>query len=493
MRKIILFFVPVLAVAQPGLQVVNTPAKFYGIQRDQAGMERKYDKLGIARQVAMRTDSSPAMLSVPPGLKVDFDIARTPPSIDFAIVQGFDPWYLPEPASIDSPLQASEGFAIYSGFGDVVSGPDGCFYFVIGNHRYYGGNAYVVKYDPVRRRQSIALETRKLAGWTDKDWSDGKVHGDPDIGPDGEMWLLTFSGPRPNAKDLELIPYKGAHLLRYNVLTGKSEDLGVPFSIDTWCYHTYDWERGVLFAVGQARGMLMIYDTRARRLLYAGFPPPEIHWYRRALLLDRDTGRIYTTDSPVDAAGDPSDKPQRLVYWERTNNKFALMKSETPPNPSHGKRSPLRAYTHRKSLDGAFWCFDYSGTLFKFFPREDRVEPYGVNWGEAGVYTANLSLSPKGRYLYYVPGAHSDAYKFGTPVVQFDTQTKRRKVLAFLNDFYLEKYGYSPYGAYGVELDKKGESLFFYANGQFTSKELGSGYGRPAIFHLRIPASERAE
>ncbi len=261
--------------------------------------------------------------------------------------------------------QASEGFAIYSGFGDVVSGPDGCFYFVIGNHRYYGGNAYLVKYDPARRRQ------------TDQDWSDGKVHGDPDIGPGGEMWLLTFSGPRPKAKDLELIPYKGAHLLRYNVLTGESEDLSVPFSVDTWCYHTYDWERGVLFAVGQARGMLMIYDTRARRLLYAGFPPPEIHWYSRALLLDRDTGRIYSPDSPQDAEGNPINGPQRLVYWERTNN-----------------------------------------------------------------------------------------------------------------NFYLEKYGYSPYG---VELDEKGESLCFYSNGQFTSKELGSGYGCPAIFNLRIPVSEPAE
>jgi hypothetical protein len=42
-------------------------------------------------------------------------------------------------------------------------------------------------------------------------------------------------------------------------------------------------------------------------------------------------------------------------------------------------------------------------------------------------------------------------------------------------------------------LDEKGETLFCYTNGRFTTKELGSAYGRPAIFHVHIPASERQE
>ncbi len=83
--------------------------------------------------------------------------------------------------------------------------------------------------------------------------------------------------------------------------------------------------------------------------------------------------------------------------------------------------------------------------------------------------------------------------QFGTPVVQYDTKTNRKKVIAFLHEFYLEKYGYGPGGAYGVELDEKGESLFFYTNGRFTTKELGSTYGRNAIFHVHIPESERKE
>ena len=45
----------------------------------------------------------------------------------------------------------------------------------------------------------------------------------------------------------------------------------------------------------------------------------------------------------------------------------------------------------------------------------------------------------------------------------------------------------------GVELEEKGESIFFYTNGRFTSQDQKSWYGRPAIFHVHIPESERIE
>ena len=144
-------------------------------------------------------------------------------------------------------------------------------------------------------------------------------------------------------------------------------------------------------------------------------------------------------------------------------------------------------------MRGAFWCCDVSGAMFRFFPAEDRTEPVGINWGKEGKYLANMCFSPGKRYIYYLPGADTHAYTYGTPVVQYDTQTGRKKVIAFLNDFYLKKYGYSPGGTYGIELDEQGESLFFYTNGCFTTKELTSGYGRPAIFHVHIPESERVE
>ena len=153
----------------------------------------------------------------------------------------------------------------------------------------------------------------------------------------------------------------------------------------------------------------------------------------------------------------------------------------------------MRAHTPVKDQNGVYWCFDEFGYLFTFNPFEETIEPIGINWGEKGKYTPNLVMSPKGRFLYYVPGAHDNMFQYGTPLVQFDTKTRQKKVLAFFNDFYIDKYGYNPYGVFGIEIDGSGESLFFYTNGLFSSKQMGSGYGRPAIFHVHIPESERLE
>jgi len=71
-----------------------------------------------------------------------------------------------------------------------------------------------------------------------------------------------------------------------------------------------------------------------------------------------------------------------------------------------------------------------------------------------------MQSDPTGKYLYYVPGAHGGAVKDGTPVVQYDVKTGKRKVLAFLYDYYWKKYAYAPDGIFCVVLDQKGERLF---------------------------------
>ena len=106
-------------------------------------------------------------------------------------------------------------------------------------------------------------------------------------------------------------------------------------------------------------------------------------------------------------------------------------------------------------------------------------------------------MSPKGRYLYYIPGIGYQ-YGQGVPIVQYDTRTNKKKVIAFIYDYYMKTYGYGAVRPYGVELDEKGESLFFYANGGFHTLEDGAEWynilmRRPAIFHVKIPASERVE
>ena len=469
-----------------------SPRIFYGIQENAAELEAKYDKQGILKDPTMKTEHSERLITVPsdyPDIK-DFDVATEAPEIDFAIVQETEPWYLPNNAEdLDAtPMTKSGGFGIWTGFGAINYGPDGCYYYSIGNHLYYGGSAYMMKYDPKEKKQSICFDLKDVLGWTDDMWTDGKIHGNPDIDSDGNMFVPTFSGPRPLDADLSSkeIDYRGGNVVRYNIFDGTIEDLGVPLEGDTWCYSAYDMKQGLLFAVGQARNRVMVYDTVNKKLLYGGHPDG-VTWWRRCILVDDESSLIFSSDSSVDGG------TGRIISYERRNHTFRAYDAQTPQNPVTGKHEPLRSHTRRRDPSGKYWCFDQTGHMFTFEPDKMEITSLGPNWGEIGKYTPSICQSPGGRYLYYVPGAHGHIYKYGTPVVQYDTKRNTKKVVAFLNDYFLDKYGYCAYGAFGLELDPTGKDLFFYVNGLFTERSLGSGYGRPALFNVHIPASECEE
>jgi hypothetical protein len=445
--------------------------------------DEAHDKRGIRHAPQLQLDEDEALLRIPRDYPEprEFDVARTPPRVHFGLIQGLEPEYLSE---ISTPR--SQG--VWGGWGSVRRGPDGCFYFSIGNHMSYdGGTAYIIRFDPKTLSHRIVVDTRKVFGWGRDDYADGKLHGDLDCAPNGDLWAMTYFGPVPKPEDWES-RYRGGSLFRYNVFSGEIEKLGVVFEGESWPYHSWDFERHLFFAAGHL-GHVLVYDTRERRLVYGGWPADGIRWCNRATLIDRTSGLIYSTDVSADHA-----LRDRFVCYRRSNNRFRRLEARVPPNPVTGVSRALRAYTTRKGPDGAFWCFDMAGTFFKFHPEADRTELVGVNWGAAGKYTTNIAMSPKGRYLYYLPGADKRAFTYGTPVVQYDTAQGRKKVIAFLHDYYLEKYGYAATGTYGLELDAEGATLFFFMDGRFGSASADPGEARkPSLFLVEIPASERAE
>ncbi len=451
--------------------------------------EEKNDKQNIRLTGKMVTDSGSDFLSVPddyPGPR-DFEVAKTPPSIDFGIIQGYEPWHLPALYS-DNPRIGG----VWEGYGDVTKGPDGCFYFSIGDHRSYEGNAYIVRFDPKTKLHSLVVDLKKTMKWSPKDYTDSKIHGDLDIDPQGNMWFLTYFGPFPTKEEWDTA-YRGSYLFHYNVFDRKLVNLGIPLEGSSWPYYNYDWRRGVFFGVAEEDGVVFVFDAKNRKTLYAGAPKKGISWHRRCTMLDQDTGMFYSTDSVTHPDGERYRGEHYFVSYTRRNNVFTRMQAKVPANPSSGKPNPIRSHTEFKTGDGAFWCFSENGAFFKFFPQQDRTELIGANWGGEGLYTANMCQSPKLRYIYYMPGVGSRAISYGTPLVQYDVKTGKKKVIAFLNRFYLAKYGYNAGAPYGLELDSRGESLFFYAGGGFTSDRNNPKFIRPSMFQVHIPASEREE
>jgi len=87
-----------------------------------------------------------------------------------------------------------------------------------------------------------------------------------------------------------------------------------------------------------------------------------------------------------------------------------------------------------------------SGTkadLWSYNVKTNELRQLGSAAVATQEYIASIEADPTGRYLYYVPGAHGGASKDGTPVVQYDVTTGKKKVLAFLHDLFWDKYGYA--------------------------------------------------
>ncbi len=442
----------------------------------------QWDKKNLRRATGMVTDTSRRFLEIPddyPGSR-DIVIAKTPPAIDFAPIRGLNPEFFPE-----------DNTGMWSQWGEVTKSPDGRFYMATGDHRCRNGKVFITEYDPVKKEQRIAVDVGKLCGWREGQYVDGKIHGRMDVLPDGTLVAATWLGRDVTQDDLDHGYVPGGHLLTYNVNTGMAEYHGVPFYGDSWPYHSIDTQTGIIYAVGNY-GYFMACDVLKGRLLYGGMPPDDIRWNTRAMLLDERTGKVYGSDTEVYHKFEADDTEYGLVSYDPRTNTFKRLECSVPVNPVTGLSTNLRAYSARRMPEDFFWCFDYQGTVFKFFPDEERTELVGVNWDEKGVYAASIAMSPKNRYIYYVIGSHTNSWKWGNPVVQYDTTTGDKKVIAFLTDFYHDTYGYLTGGTYGIELSADGSLLVIQTNGKFGPKS-GGAIDQPAIFAVHIPESERVE
>ncbi|MBM4038440.1 MAG: hypothetical protein FJ290_07990 [Planctomycetes bacterium] len=102
-------------------------------------------------------------------------------------------------------------------------------------------------------------------------------------------------------------------------------------------------------------------------------------------------------------------------------------------------------------------------------------------------YITTLDADPTGRYLYYVPGAHGGSEVDGSPIVQFDVTTRRKKIVAFVHPFLKERYGYTPIGTFGSAVDPKGDKLYVSWHG----RRRAAGWDTCALTVIHIPEAER--
>jgi len=448
MRSRLCFFLPaVLMVA-----IVALPADAQKKGKAKAPAAEYPPKLPDGKTVVH--ESSPALIEPPASLPRDVEVAKVAPTIEFRYFPGQD--YPGRPWSV-------WGESLFVG---------GKYYAAIGDHLAPQGNAFVYEYDPVKQTIRQIVDVRKTLGLPPGHYTPGKIHSRIDLGSDGWLYFATHRGSTRATTDAN--QYKGDWILRHHPGSGKTEVVAhgpvpkhcIPVSI-------VDPNRLIFYGStapgtgGDAGGKFFAYDLKGRKVLQVVNDGPA-----RAIAWSRSTGRVWYTRR--------SDN-QLMRYDPARGGAPVAIPGEIGIRAASAETPAGLIYTVSQGRAGK------GATVFALNVKTEKVEELGPAAAGTQEYITALAVDPTGRYLYYCPGAHGGADRDGTPIVQFDTQKRKRKVIAFVAKPFTVKYGCTPKGTYSVALNDRGERLFITWN----VSRGGRNWDCCGLMVVHIPEAER--
>jgi hypothetical protein len=411
---------------------------------------------GLPGGAAVTTDRTADFLKRTSTLKSDVTVAREPPIIDFAFFPGQtyagNPW---------------------SAWGDSIA-VDGKYYASIGDHL-APGNSFVFEFDPAKKQFRQLADVRQLLKLPEGHYTPGKIHSRLDVANDGWIYFSTHRGSTRITTDE--FHYQGDWIMRVNARTQQSEVVAQG-PVPKHCIPTsvVDPDR-LIFYGGTAPGVgkdddqsiqFFAYDLKKRRVIYSGPNGPA-----RYMAFAKSTGRVYYTSGKSETAlmrFDPAVGTAERIDAGRIGIRAATL--ETPQGI---------IYTVSSGQG------EQEATLYAFDVRAEKATPLGPAAVGSQQYITSIDADPTGRFLYYVPGAHGGSERDGCSVVQFDTRTKQKKVLAFLHPFYAERYGCTLKGTFSSAIDAKGEKLYITWNNSRGTKV----WDTCVLTVIHIPPSER--
>jgi sugar lactone lactonase YvrE len=398
-----------------------------------------------------------------------FTVAKVPTTVDFAYHR-------------DLGADAAKR-RLWSSWGDICVASDGRVYVGIGDHGDdAGGDArcFIYRWDPAKKLLERVVDMNAVVPPQKGQPAWSKVHAKIDEAPDGcILFCCTLNdgnrAGQPAFKWTEQFP--GGQLYRFDPKTGKTTVLANLPAKRCTATSLLDRERQWWWCNLEAGSgnALWCLDLRTGKPLFQAADGTVA--FNRNFALARDGTVIF---NGKDGA-----------LWRCDPAKKTVTATKSAFSDSPGMRS-----SSRESKDGWIYGTSHkSGQLFRYHVSDDKLETLGPAWG-TGDYVTVVELSPDEKFLYYLPGAHGGAFKTGTPVIQYEIATGKRKVLAFLAAAFEKEHGYVPAGTYGVKLSADGGTLYVNFNGHAADalrpKAMKpNGFGLCGFAAIHIPKSER--
>lgn len=402
----------------------------------------------------MVTDTSPDFLKPVKELPAGVTIAKKPPTVDFMFFPGQN--YAGRP---------------WSNWGESVV-HNGKYYCAIGDHLAPQGNAFAYEYDPATKKIRTLIDLKKLLNMPEGHYAPGKIHSRLGIGKDGWLYCTTHRGSTTITTDQ--YHYKGDWIVRCNPETAEVQVVqAAPVEKHCLpCAHL-DPDRLILYG-GSAPGskedtrgiQFWAYDLANRKMIYSGPDGPA-----RAMMVSKSTGKVYYV---------PGNGNSPLMRFDpKTGKAPEKIPGEIGIRSATDETVNGKIYTAQGNADGT--------ELYEFDVKTEKVRELGQLGIGSERYVAAMSADATGKYIYYSPGAHGGGHRDGSPLIQYNTQTGKRKVIAFLHPFYEKKYGCAVHGTYAVSVTPDGSQVFICWNAARGTK----GWDCCALTAVHIPASER--
>ncbi len=396
------------------------------------------------------TESSPLFLKPGANLRDGVIIATTPPVVDFA--------FYPEQNYPGNPWShRSDGIVV----GDK-------YYSSSNDHLAPKGTAHLWEYDGRHKQFRQLVDTSRFLESVNAfppgmNYRPGEMQSRIDLGSDGWLYYATDRGSPTVTHDQN--GYLGEWILRTHPQTRETQIVAThPIAKHTIPCSALDPKRMIFYggtAVGRdapnQKIQFFAFDLKTRQLLLVADDGPY-----RVLIFSPSTGKVFW---------------EGKCYDPESNT----ITASNVPNVRSATRETSQGIVYGTSGTKAdLWAFDVKSGAVR------QLGNCGVARQE---YIASIEADPSGKYLYYVPGAHGGAAADGTPIVQYEIKSGRRKVLAFLHAHFWDKYGYALDGSFGNALDERGERFFISWDGWRTGQP--RGWESAAITVVHIPAVER--
>jgi hypothetical protein len=324
----------------------------------------------------------------------------------------------------------------YSGFelahdtyNALSAASDGKIYYVLSSESIKtGGQVYC--YDPQNDTISFLADLAEICGEKGrKVIPQGKSHVDFHE-REGKLYFATHIGFYEMIDGMERLPenppeahkpYKGGHILSYDLATGEFQDHAIAPDGEGILTMAMDPERGHIYGITWPKGNFIHYDLEENNLLNlglisangeAGLPGEDYRVLCRSMFVDPKTGSVYFSNSEGDILTySPASKCiKKLEGVDLRLDYFGQYDPTTPGNMGYNWR---KIFWH-PAEEVAYGVHGNSGYLFRFDPRSQRIEIVeritSVPSRRSGMYDQfsygylGFQLGPDQETIYYLTG-----------------------------------------------------------------------------------------